>query len=278
MTSNDGFSVVAPIERHGARLDVRQEGVLLRLVEAMDLVDEEDACAGRAVASSVSASATTSRSSFTPGEHGGERDEVRARWRCARSRASVVLPLPGGPHRMSECEPARLDHLAQHAARGRAGASWPTNSSSVRGRMRSASGARAARGGSLGVRRGNSSGCRGIFVAVPQRSAPGIAQVRRGRRRADEGSGWRASGRSDLVVKRDRPRAVRLAKRMAVWLPVAGSACSVDAEGGSAARRRQQARARARARTCSSSSAATGRSSRSRGSAGGSADPRGQPG
>ena len=41
-TSKYGFSVVAPIERHGPVLDVRQEGVLLGLVEAMDLVEEQD--------------------------------------------------------------------------------------------------------------------------------------------------------------------------------------------------------------------------------------------
>ncbi len=41
LTSNDGFSVVAPIEHDRARLDVGQERVLLRLVEAVDLVDEQ---------------------------------------------------------------------------------------------------------------------------------------------------------------------------------------------------------------------------------------------
>ena len=41
-TANDGFSVVAPIRMTVPLLDVRQQRVLLRLVEAVDLVDEED--------------------------------------------------------------------------------------------------------------------------------------------------------------------------------------------------------------------------------------------
>ena len=42
LTSNEGFSVVAPIKLIGAIFDRAQEGVLLGLVETMDLVDEED--------------------------------------------------------------------------------------------------------------------------------------------------------------------------------------------------------------------------------------------
>ena len=42
MISNDGFSVVAPISRMVPLLDIGQKGVLLRFVEAMDLVHEED--------------------------------------------------------------------------------------------------------------------------------------------------------------------------------------------------------------------------------------------
>ena len=51
LTSNDGFSVVAPIEHDVAGFDARQERILLRLVEAVDLVDEDDrAPAGHAAA------------------------------------------------------------------------------------------------------------------------------------------------------------------------------------------------------------------------------------
>jgi hypothetical protein len=57
----------------------------------------------------------------------------------ATSRASVVLPTPGGPHRIIEC--SRPDSSA--ARSGLPGAQqvgWPITSSSVRGRRRSASG------------------------------------------------------------------------------------------------------------------------------------------
>ena len=42
MTSNEGFSVVAPMKSDVAGFDVRQEGVLLGFVEAMNFVDEDD--------------------------------------------------------------------------------------------------------------------------------------------------------------------------------------------------------------------------------------------
>jgi hypothetical protein len=41
LSSNEGFSVVAPMKSDGAVLDERQERVLLRLVEAMHLVEEQ---------------------------------------------------------------------------------------------------------------------------------------------------------------------------------------------------------------------------------------------
>jgi hypothetical protein len=45
LTANDGFSVVAPTSTRSPLLDVRQERVLLRLVEAVDLVDEQQRAA-----------------------------------------------------------------------------------------------------------------------------------------------------------------------------------------------------------------------------------------
>jgi hypothetical protein len=42
VTSNDGFSVVRADECDGAVFDGVQECILLRLVEAMDLVDEKN--------------------------------------------------------------------------------------------------------------------------------------------------------------------------------------------------------------------------------------------
>ena len=45
LSSNDGFSVVAPTSTIVAALDVREERVLLGAVEAVDLVDEEERAA-----------------------------------------------------------------------------------------------------------------------------------------------------------------------------------------------------------------------------------------
>ncbi len=42
MTSKYGFSVVAPISTSKPRLDRREQRVLLGLVEAVDLVEEQD--------------------------------------------------------------------------------------------------------------------------------------------------------------------------------------------------------------------------------------------
>ena len=118
-------------ERDEPLLDVRQERVLLRLVEAMDLVDEQDRRAGRDCASVASARATASRMSLTP-ESTADSAMNSALNASAISRASVVLPTPGGPHRIIEC--GLPD--ANATASGLPGASrcrWPTTSSMVAG-------------------------------------------------------------------------------------------------------------------------------------------------
>src|SRR5215475_7100472 len=57
----------------------------------------------------------------------------------ARICARVVLPLPGGPHKMSDrSSPAAVS--SRSSLPGPSSCSWPTNSSKVCGRMRSASG------------------------------------------------------------------------------------------------------------------------------------------
>ena len=70
-------------EHDVARLDARQERVLLRLVEAMDFVDEQDRAAAASRAAIRSASAITVADLLDPREHRAERDEVRPR-RLAR--------------------------------------------------------------------------------------------------------------------------------------------------------------------------------------------------
>ena len=122
------------------RLDVRQERVLLALVEAMHLVDEDDGRPARACAPRCARS-TASRISLTPPS------TAEMAMNCASNasairRASVVLPVPGGPHRIIEC--SRPDSKATRS--GLPGPSrwrWPITSSSVFGRSRSASGAAA---------------------------------------------------------------------------------------------------------------------------------------
>src|SRR5688500_9493753 len=62
-----------------------------------------------------------------------------ARVRSAIRRASVVLPVPGGPHRMIDCNRSR-SIVSRSGRPGATSSSWPTISSSDRGRIRSASG------------------------------------------------------------------------------------------------------------------------------------------
>ena len=65
----------------------------------------------------VAASATASRRSLTPAMHRGERARTARAPRAASRRASVVFPVPGGPHRMSDGSSARLERAPQQLAR-----------------------------------------------------------------------------------------------------------------------------------------------------------------
>ena len=91
-------------EADRAVLDVGQEGVLLGLVEAVDLIDEEDGAGAE------------SRRFFgvdhdlldllDAGEDGGELDEAGA-GALAMIWARVVLPTPGGPQKIIEAGSSR---------------------------------------------------------------------------------------------------------------------------------------------------------------------------
>ena len=122
-----------------AGLDVRQERVLLGLVEAVDLVDEQDGAAGRASAGARSAAAMTSLISLMP-DVTALNAMKSAPATVASSRASRRLARAGRSPEDQGVQRAVVERLAQRPCRGRAGAAWPTNSSSVRGRIRSASG------------------------------------------------------------------------------------------------------------------------------------------
>ena len=76
--------------------------------------------------------------------------------RDAISRAIVVLPDPGGPHRIIDCVMRPASSAARSSVPGPTSFSCPTSSSSVRGRMRSASGV----AGSVRARRDGSGGNR----------------------------------------------------------------------------------------------------------------------
>ena len=125
-------------ERDRARLDVRQERVLLRLVEAMDLVEEQDRALVVLGQRASRASATASRRSLTPAStaDSATKPRVGARREDARQRRLAGARRPPQDHR-------RQHALRRRAPRMRPGptrCAWPTNSSRSRGRMRSASG------------------------------------------------------------------------------------------------------------------------------------------
>ena len=98
------------------------------------------------------ASAMTSRTCPTPADTADSSTKRRPEARATRW-ARVVLPVPGGPHRMMLDTPAPRPRAPSAGStsrrRGEPGASrwsWPRTSSRLRGRMRTASGARASRG------------------------------------------------------------------------------------------------------------------------------------
>ena len=87
-------------EAQRAVLDEGQERVLLRLVEAVHLVEEQDRWAPRRLSQSFACS-TAARTSFTPAITAESATNSASHVRATR-RASVVLPVPGGPQRIIE--------------------------------------------------------------------------------------------------------------------------------------------------------------------------------
>ena len=142
-----------PDEHDQPVFDGGEEHVLLGLGEAVHLVDEEHG-----------APAPARPGGARPRPAPRARPSRPPRWptsvtRClavlsARRRASVVLPVPAGPHRMHE--PTRSDSAsARNGAPGPTRCCWPTTSSRVRGRRRAARGAWRAAGGRRRRRRGS---------------------------------------------------------------------------------------------------------------------------
>lgn len=134
--------VVERIFRRGADeddcslLDGRQQRVLLRPVEAVHLIQEQNRL--RIVQIAVVLRLLDDRAHvFDRGIDRIETDELS----CVRSEiilASVVLPHPGGPY--SKIEEMRSPSIARRSRRpGPTICSWPIYSSRLRGRIRSAS-------------------------------------------------------------------------------------------------------------------------------------------
>src|SRR5690242_8931274 len=136
-TSNDGFSVVAPMNVRSPRSTNGRKAsccaLLNRCTSSTNRIVLRPNCSRAS-----SARATASRMSLTPAST-AEIATKSALNASAIRRASVVLPTPGGPHRIIECGlPA-----ANATASGLPGASrcrWPITSAIDRGRRRSASG------------------------------------------------------------------------------------------------------------------------------------------
>ena len=121
---------------HRAVLDIGQEAVLLRAIEAVDLVHEQQGLL--AGLGHLAASAKIFLRSATP-EKTAEMATKRRPTASASRRAMLVLPVPGGPHRIIEDRrPAAT--IRPIAPSGPVRCSWPTTSPSVAGRSRSASG------------------------------------------------------------------------------------------------------------------------------------------
>ena len=145
-TANEGFSVVAPMSVMRPVLDVREERVLLRLVEPVNLVDEHDRPLAR-VREPLLRLADDDAQLRDGAEHRAERHEPGA-WsaRRAPARASSCR-RPGGPQRIID----GTRSLAIARARSLFGpnrCACPTKLRDRRGRIRSASGVAPAREGS----------------------------------------------------------------------------------------------------------------------------------
>ena len=134
--SNDGFSVVAPTNRIEPRSICGRNAscwVLLKRCTSSTNNTVRVPCVKRS-----SAAARICRTSGSP-ESTAEMARNSAFAYFASSSASVVLPQPGGPHRIIEC--TWPDSIARrNEAPSPSNRRCPTISSRMRGRIRSASG------------------------------------------------------------------------------------------------------------------------------------------
>lgn len=126
---------------HPAVLHGGEQGVLLGLGEAVDLVQEEDGLL--AVPTGGAARALDDGPDLL--DPGGDRGGSTKRLLVAllTTYARVVFPVPGGPHRITDDAPAGPPLPSTSRRSGEPGFSrccWPTTSSRMRGRIRTARG------------------------------------------------------------------------------------------------------------------------------------------
>ena len=162
-------------QRDRAVLDVGQERVLLRLVEAVDLVDEQDACARPSSASRSCAAAITTRTSATPPMTAERvRELARRPPRRAGGRASSCR-CPAGPTGAASARwPRSTDAAQRRRARRRGAPGRRTRRASAGACGRRAAAARAAVGTGLrGGRRGRRAGSAWGDGSPPRVSRPG---------------------------------------------------------------------------------------------------------
>ena len=95
-----------------ALLDRRQQRVLLRLVEAVDLVEEEDRARGRRPGAAPRRARSRSRTSARPAFTADSSSNAALEW-CASMRARVVLPGARRPVQDHRVRRALLDRGAQ---------------------------------------------------------------------------------------------------------------------------------------------------------------------
>jgi len=97
VTSNDGFSVVAPIRVTVPFSTAGSSASLLRFVEAMNFIDEQNRAA---TALTIEARFRNRGSQIFDAGKNRRRAMNRASVFFATAAAKVVLPVPGGPHRI----------------------------------------------------------------------------------------------------------------------------------------------------------------------------------
>ena len=135
-TSNDGFSVVAPISVIAPFSTKGRNAsccaLLKRWISSMNTMVRPPA---RLI---ESARFMTSRISLMPLVTAEKSMNVACVW-CAMTRASVVLPTPGGPQKIMDCTWS-ASMMRRRTLPGPIRCCWPATSSSVSGRMRAASG------------------------------------------------------------------------------------------------------------------------------------------